>query len=111
MSGHRVQLPHPYGELVWQLNGARVDENSPVLARLTDLSAELKSIKLYQPERDGGKPIRAWLKQARIPWWLREELPIIRSGSWLWLPGVGWLNEVSGEQPPLIISMQQGDED
>ena len=111
MSGHRVELPHPYGELVWQLNGARVDENSPVLARLTDLSAELKSIKLYQPERDGGKPIRAWLKQARIPWWLREELPIIRSGSWLWLPGVGWLNEVSGEQPPLIISMQQGDED
>lgn len=104
LSAGEASLPNPWGRVTWQSQGDTEVETSIELTDVAQLLTSVRSTKLYQPKRQGGKPLRAWLKQSRVPWWLRDNLPVLVCGEWLWLPMCGWLtNRATDADPPLAI--------
>ncbi|PYE31176.1 tRNA(Ile)-lysidine synthase [Idiomarina fontislapidosi] len=106
LSASGASLAEPWGCVRWQTReNGKIDK--PIeLTDVAQLLTSLKSTKLYQPKRQGGKPLRAWLKQSRVPWWLRDTLPVLICAEWLWLPMCGWLTDsATKDNPPLTITV------
>lgn len=103
-----AQLARPWDRVKWQLTEDQQSQVSIELTTVAQLSTPIKSQKLYQPGRQGGKLLRAWLKQARVPWWLRDDLPVLLVGDWLWLPLCGWLTCTDSSIPaPFKVSFER----